>query len=163
MSYNLTGAAYGGNICLSKAALAAGTTTTYTVANATTYAIKGQLYSMAPATSAATPLVDANTGMAFKPLTTNQACVFAFLVSAAGGVSVAQGPIVSNLDLTGGAAACQFPGYSDDRTPFAYLLAQAGPTAVGNWTLGVSNLSSVTGMTFAFRDVMDAPAQPITS
>jgi hypothetical protein len=162
MSYNLTGAAYGGNLCLSKSALAAALTNTYTTANATTYAIKGQLYTMAPATGATTPVVDANTGLAFKPLTTNQACVFAFLVNAAGVVSVAQGPIVSNLDLTGGAAACQFPGYTDDRTPFAYLLAQAGPTAVGNWIMGVGNLSAITGMTFTFRDVMDAPAQPIT-
>lgn len=162
MSYNLTGAAYGGNITLSKAALAAGTTTTYTTANAVTYAIKGQLYSLAAASNAATPVVDANTGLAFKPLALNQACVFAFLVDASGNVTVAQGAIVSNLDLTGGAGAAQFPGYKDDRTPFGYLLAQAGPTAVGNWTFGVNNLSGVTGLTNTFRDVMDSPAQPIT-
>lgn len=162
MSYNLTGAAYGGNITLSKSGLSAGTTTTYNIANATTYAIKGQLYSLATAAAAATPVVDANTGVAFKPLALNQACVFAFLVNAAGVVSVAQGPITSNADLTGGIGAAQFPGYPDTTTPFGYLLAQAGPTAVGNWTLGINNLSGVTGLTFTFRDVMDAPAQPIT-
>lgn len=162
MSYNLTGAAYGGNLVLGKAGLAAGTTTTFTVATTFTYAIKGQLYSQASGSNAASPVLDANTGVAFKPLNTNQACVFAFLVDGTGTVRVAQGPIVSNLDLTGGIGAAQFPAYPDAYTPFGYLLAQAGPTAVGTWTFGVNNLSGVTGMTYAFRDILTAPAQPIT-
>lgn len=162
MSINLTGAAYGGNITLSKAGLAAGTTSTFTTANATTYAVKGQLFSLAAGANVASPVVDANTGLAFKPLAANQACLFAFLVNAAGAVSVAQGPIGSNVDLTGGNGALQFPGYPDTAAVFGYLMAQAGATAVGNWTFGVNNLSGVTGLTFTFRDVMDAPAQPIT-
>lgn len=162
MSYNLTGAFYGGNITLSKSGLAAGTTTTYSIATAFTYAIKGQLYSKGTVTNAATPVTDVNTGVAFKPLSANLACVFAFTVDAAGVVGVAQGPIVSNLDLTGGAGAAQFPATADSVVPFAYLLAQAGPTAVGTWTFGVNNLSAVTGMTYSFRDILATPAQPIT-
>jgi hypothetical protein len=163
MSYNLTGAVYGGNITLGKAGLAAGTTTTYSIGTAFVYAIKGQLYSMATATNAATPVTDANTGLAFKALSANQACIFAFAVDASGNVVVAQGPIVSNLDLTGGSGAAQFPAVNDTRQPFGYLLAQAGPTVSGTWTMGVNNLSGVTGMTYSFRDVLGMPAQPITS
>lgn len=162
MSYNLTGAAYGGNCALSKAGLAAGTTTTYTTANALTYTNKGQLLSFAAKTNQATPTTDALTGKAFVPLSLNQACVIAFFVDASGALNVGQGPVVSNLDLTGGLAAAQFPQGPDTLTPFGYLLAQAGPTLSGTWTFGTNNLSGVTGMTYTFRDVMDYPAQPIT-
>jgi hypothetical protein len=162
MSYNLTGSAYGGNLTLAKAGLVAGTTSTYSTTTAFTYAIRGHLFSKAPVTNAASPVTDANTGVGFKPLVANQASIFAFLTDAAGNVTVAQGAVASNAELTGGNGAVQFPGYDDTRTPFGYLLAQAGPTAVGAWTFGVSNLSAVTGMTFTFRDVLTAPAQPIT-
>jgi hypothetical protein len=162
MSYNLTGAVYGGNITLGKAGLAAGTTTTYSIGTAFAYAIKGQLYSKGTATNAASPVTDVNTGVAFKPLSANQAAIFAFAVDASGNVVVAQGPIASNADILGGTGAAQFPALSDNVQPFGYALIQAGPTAVGTWTFGVNNLSAVTGLTYSFRDVLAAPAQPIT-
>lgn len=163
MSYNLTGSAFGGNVTFGKAGLVAGTTTTYTIATAFPFAIAGRLFTGAAASNAATPTLDALTGLAFKGLVLNQACIFAFFMNASSVVSVAQGPIVSNLDLTGGLAAAQFPQASDALTPFGYLLAQAGPTTVGTWLFGTNNLSGVTGLTYSFRDVMDYPAQPITS
>lgn len=162
MSYNLTGAAFGGNIALGKAGLAAGTTSTYSVGNAFTYAVAGRLFSLGSATNQTSPLLDANTGAAFKPLAANQACLFVFTVNAAGAVAVAQGPVGDNTALLGGTGALQFPGAADGFTPFGYLMAQAGPTAVGSWTFGVNNLSGVTGLTFTFRDIMDIPAQPVT-
>jgi hypothetical protein len=78
-------------------------------------------------------------------------------------VSVAQGPIVSNIDLLGGAAAAQFPLLADGKTAIGYLFAQAGGTLVGTWTLGTNNLSGVTGMTYTFRDVLALPTAPITA
>jgi hypothetical protein len=163
MSYNLTGAVYGGNITLGKAGLAAGTTSTYSIGTAFTYAIKGQLFSKGTVTNGASPVTDANTGVAFKPLAVNQAAIFAFAVDASGNVVVAQGPIASNADIVGGTGAAQFPAFSDAVQPFGYLLAQAGPTLASPWTFGVGNLSGVTGLTLTFRDVLGAPAQPIVS
>lgn len=164
MSYNLTGSAYGGNLSLSKAGLAAGTTTNFTTANALTYAIRGQLYSLAAGSNQTTPVVDGATGLAFKQLVANQACIFAFFVNAAGAVAVNQGPIISNLDLTGGSGAAQFPQDLDgEGAPFGYVLAQAGPTLAAPWVFGVGNLAAgVTGLSLTFRDVMSFPAQPIT-
>ena len=67
------------SICVSKAGLAAGTTTTYTTAAAVVFSIKGKMYSVVAATNAATPTIDADTGVAFAPLLPNQGCVFLFV------------------------------------------------------------------------------------
>lgn len=163
MSYNLTGAAYGGNITLGKANLAAGTTSTYTIANSFTFALKGQLYTGASASNAASPTLDAATGVAFKPLLANQTCIFAFYMNASSQVQVIQGVPVNTLDMTGGNLPAQFPQSDDSRTPFAYLLASASALLAAPWVFGTGNLSAVTGLTLTFRDVMDFPAQPITS
>lgn len=170
MSYNLTGAVQGGNLTLGKAALAAGTTTTYTIGNTFTYANKGQLYSKASAANAASPTLDANTGVAFLPLIAGQSCIFAFCADVSGVVNVIQslpfdlkrGIFPATLDMSNGLAVVQFPGIPDTLTPFGYLLAQASSALVGTWTFGVNNLSGVTGMTYTFRDIMDVPGQPIT-
>jgi hypothetical protein len=162
MSLNLNGAAYGGNLTLGKAGLAAGTTSTYSVGATVTYAVGGRLFSLASAANQASPVTDVNTGVAFKPLAANQACLFVFMVNAAGQIAVAQGQVGDNAALLGGTGALQFPGVSDGYAPFGYLMAQAGASAVGSWTFGVNNLSSVTGLTFTFRDIMDIPPVPVT-
>lgn len=162
MSFNLTGAAYGGNITLGKAGLAAGTTTTYTIATAFAYAIKGQLFTGGAGTNVAHPTLDGATGKAFVALAPDQACIVAYFVNAAGTVSAIQGPIIQNSQLTGGLAAAQFPQASDLLTPFAYALVQASTALVGTWLVGTNNWAGVTGLTAIFRDVMDYPAQPIT-
>lgn len=170
MSYNLTGAVQGGNLTLGKAGLAAGTTTTYTITNTFTYSLKGQLFSKASATNAASPTTDYNTGVAFLPLSANQSCIFAFGVDSSGNVGVIQslpfdlkrGIFPSTSDMAGGLGSVQFPGVPDALAVFGYLLAQASTALVGTWTFGANNMSGVTGMTYTFRDVMDVPAQPIT-
>lgn len=161
MSYNLTGASYGGSVSLSKAGLAAGTTTTYTVANTFTFAVRGRLYSQAAASNAASPVTDANTGVAFKPLAAGLACVFLFMVDKTGVVRVAQGPLCNTADIANGLAGALMPGLADDSAPFGYLLAQAGSNLASPWTFGVGNLSGVTGMTYTFNDLMDIPAHPV--
>jgi hypothetical protein len=163
MSFNLTGQIFGGNVVCNKAGLAAGTTTTYSIANQTDYAIGGVAYRKASVTNGASPTVDGNTGAAFKPLVAGQACVFVFALDAAGAVSVTQGPVADNNAILGGAGAAQFPGIPDAKTPIGYLLAQAGATLAGNWTFGASNLSGVAGMTYTFRDVIALPPVPVAS
>lgn len=162
MSLNLTGQFGGGNLALGKAGLAAGTTSTYSIGNQTDYAINGGAFRKAAASNAASPTTDGNTGKAFNALSANQTCIFLFAMDAAGNVTVAQGPLVSTLEMAGGSAAAQFPLLGDGKTAFGYLLAQAGATLVGTWLFGTNNLSGVTGMTYTFRDVIAVPTQPIT-
>ena len=55
----------GMTMCVVKAGLAAGTTSTISTTGATVYSIDGEAYSVAAKTSAATPTVDAVTNTAF--------------------------------------------------------------------------------------------------
>lgn len=170
MSYNLQGAAVGGNIALGKAGLAAGTTTTYTIANTFTYSNNGQLYSKASATNAATPTTDAVTGLPFVPLPANASCAFFFCVDTSGNVKVVQslpkylakGIFPQTLDISGGYDAVQPPVIPDSLTPFGYVLAQAISTLAAPFVFGTGNLAAgTTGLTLTFRDIMDN-IQPIT-
>lgn len=163
MSTNLTGAAFGGNMSFGKAGLAAGTTTTSTIANQVDYIIGGVSFRKAIAANGATPTVDISTGAAFRPLTAGQACIFLYTLDSGGVMRVAQGPVVPLADVTGGLSAVHFPSTPDTVSPIGYLYAQAGSTLVGTWTFGTNNLSGVTGMTYTFRDVNEVPAAPITA
>jgi hypothetical protein len=147
----------------SYAGLAAGTTTTYTTANAVNYAIGGIAYTKAAATNAATPTTDATTGAAFLPVTANQGSVFVFGYDAAGNLKVSQGQVQA-LDAQGNFnLSPQFPSIPDNVAPFGYLVLKAGATLSGSWTFGSSNLSSVTGATYSFKNLMTMPARPVVS
>lgn len=171
MSYNLTGAAQGGNLTLGKAGLTAGTTNTYTITNTFTFANKGLLFSQASAANATTPTTDFNTGNAFLPLPAGASCLFVFGVTAAGVVGVVQslplqlqkGIFPQTNDITGGLGAVQFPIIPDTLTPFGYLLVEASSSLASPWTFGVGNLSGVTGLTYTFHDVMSVLSQPAVS
>lgn len=147
----------------SYAGLGAGTTTTYTTANAVNYAIKGIAYTKAAATNAATPTTDATTGAAFVAVTANQGCVFVFGYDASGNIKVSQGGIQA-LDVDGNFyIAPQFPAIPDTVAPFGYLVFKGGATLSGSWTFGSSNLSSVTGATYSFKNLMTMPARPVVA
>lgn len=161
MSTNITNAAYGGNLTLKNAVLATGTTSTFSTTNAIDYTVQGRFATLGAQANTATPTVDGNTGKAFVPLAADQACIFAFFVNLAGAVSVAQGPVVKNSELTGGSAAAQFPQSDDSKAPFGYMLVQASAALAAPWTFGTTIWAS-TGLTVAARSVMDYPAQPIT-
>lgn len=170
MSVNLDAAFKGGALCLTKAALAAGTTSTISNTGTITYAIKGQLYTKSAMTNAATPTTDVFTGNAFLPLRLSkaaagvpEACIIVIGLDASGNVKAAQGPRVAAIDITNGVGAYQFPELPDTVAPIGYILVVAGSTQAADWTFGTSNLSSVTGITFTFRDLMALPAMPITS
>ena len=158
-----TNALGGASMCFSKAGLAAGTTTTSTITNATTYSIKGLMYLKSAASNATSPTTDAETGAAFLPLSANQSCLFVYCLDSAGAIKVVQGKIVSGLDVTGKLSAIPFPTIGTAITPIGYLKAVAGSTLSGTWTFGSSNLSSVTGMTYTFQDVATLPAAPLTA
>jgi len=160
-------------MCLTKATLTAGTTTTFTTTGTTTYSVRSKLCTKLAATNAATPTLDGATGLAFKPLAFpasalvgGQGSVFVFCYrnteagSAASGIVVVQGS-VEQLDVTGNFInSPQFPVIPDTVCPFGYLVVTLGPTAVANWQFGVNNLSGVTGVTYAFRDIAQLPDRP---
>lgn len=147
-----------------KAGLGAGTTTTFSfTANPLEYAIKGKFYSKATQTNAATPTTDAVTGAAFVALTAGYGSVYVFGYDAAGNIKVMQGKVEA-LDSQGNFVyAPQFPLIPDSICPFGYLVAKGGATLSGSWTFGASNLSGVSGMTYAFQDVLTLPDRPQVS
>lgn len=151
-------------MCVSKATLAAGTTTTFSTTGATLYAINGKAYSTAAAANAATPTTDANTGLAFQGIPPNFGSVFVFAYNgngvAATAVRVVQGPVQA-LDASGNfITAPNLPIVPDGLCAFGYLVVKAGATA-STWTFGSSNLAGPpTGVTLAFQDLMTLPGRP---
>jgi len=161
--------AYPLTLALGLSNLAAGTTTTFTTTGTLAFAINSIAYSKAAVTNQATPTLDANTGLAFKPLLfpsglqPGQCSVFVWALNAAGTYAVVQGS-VENLDSQGAVViAPQYPVVPDTMCPVGSLLVRLGPTAVANWTLGVNNLSSVTGVTYTFASLIGIPARPRAS
>ena len=150
-------------LCLSKVTLAAGTTSTISNTGTTVFSILGKAYSKTAITNGATPTTDAQTGLAFPSLLANQGTVVTIGLDASGNIKAAQGQIQA-LDVAGNfilsplmanlpATAC----------PIGYIVLQAGATLSGTWTFGTSNLSSVTGMTFTFVDLVCMPGRPQVS
>lgn len=160
----------GSNFCTSKAALAAGTTTTFSTTGATLYCIKGKAYSTAAGSNAATPTTDAVTGAAFVPVTASKGCVFVVCYdgdsTAANAINVIQGPLV-DLDAAADGAnarfesAPPFPSHIPDTlTPIGYIITRVGASG-STWTFGSSNLAGPpSNVKHDFVDVMVLPATP---
>lgn len=147
-------------MALGNAGIAAGTTTTLTIANAISYAIAGKAYSKGATSNIATPTTDAVTGSAFPALSANQGAVVLVGLDASGNLKAAQGPSQA-LDATGAfIVAPQFPAVPDGFCPVGYVVLKAGATLSGTFTFGSSNLSSVTGMTYSFTSLITLPARP---
>lgn len=161
MSYNLTGAAYGGNVTLTNPALATGTTNTYTL-TAFTYTNKGIFQTQfAAKANVALPALDAATGKAFVPLQPGESCLFGFFADTAQALNVVQSKKAATLDLSGGLAAIEFPQMKDNLTPFGYILVKSDPVAATvPWTFGTTNWAT-TGVTQVAASLIDYPAQPI--
>jgi hypothetical protein len=146
--------------CASKVALAAGTTTTVSTTGTTTYCIHGKAYTKTAITNGATPTADAATGNAFTGITANQGTVVVVGLDASGAIKACQGAVQA-LDVDGNfVLAPQMPTLPDTMCPIGYIVLKGGSTLVGTWTFGSSNLSSVTGMTYTFVDLMSMPARP---
>jgi len=146
-------------MCVSKAAFAAGTTTTFSTTGATLFCVDGKAYSVAAKTNAANPTTDANTGAAFIGVAANFGSVFVIGYDTAGATKVMQGS-VEPLDAGGNfVRAPSFPAIPENVAPFAYMVIK---TAAGGttWTYGSSNSAAVTGVTYTRQDVMTLPARP---
>ena len=167
MSDNLANAP--GTFCTSYAALATGTTTTYSTTGATLYCIKGIAYTTPVAANVATPTLDAATGVAFVPVTANKGCVFLFCydgnATVASAIKVVQGPLESLDGAAGGATALflnapQFPVVPDNLCAFGYVVTKVGASG-STWTFGASNLAGPpSNVLHTFKSLMTLPARP---
>jgi hypothetical protein len=163
MSYNLTGAAQGGNSVFVSAGLTglSGAATTYsTGATSIQYSVNGKMpTAKAQVSGGASPTTDANSGVAFPAMAINKAAVFVWGLNAAGTVLVAQGPVVAWTDTTASSTVCPFPSIPDTMTPFAYHTIQNG-AAGSAWTFGASNWNA-TGITLpVVTNVSELPPTP---
>ena len=167
-------------MCLSKVTLAAGTTTTLSNTGAIVYAIRGKAYSASALNNTATPTVDFATGNAFLPipipatapnLAAGYGSIFMAGLDHAGTLRVIQGTVVP-LDSSGnfinapqfGALGPAGSGSTDqDFCPIGYIVVKLGATAVATWTFGTNNLSGVTGVTYAFQDLISETDRPQVS
>lgn len=158
-------------LCTSYAALAAGTTTTFSTTGATLYSIKGKAYTTSAAANAATPTTDALTGDAFVQVPLGYGSVFVFCydgtsATAATAIKVVQGSIEildngASTDGTAGFARAvpAFPAIPDTLCPFGYLIVKVGSGGTA-FTFGTSNLASVSSVVKTFVNVMTLPARP---
>lgn len=150
--------------CLTKAGLAAGTTTTISTTATVNYGIRSKAYSKTAITNGATPTTDAATGLAFPGLTANSGVVVLVGLDASGNVKATQGGI-QTLDVAGNfIVSPQFGPVPDNFCPIGYIVLKGGATLSGTFTFGSSNLSGVTGMTYTFVDVvLGLPDRPQVS
>lgn len=152
-------------LCLGKAGLFAGTTTTLSSSNAVDFAIEGKAATKAAMTNAATPTTDAATGSAFTGVVANKGSVFTIGLNSSGALKAVQGSIES-LDASGSfVLAPQFGPIPDNFCPIGYLVIKAGSTAnaTTGWVFGTSNMSGVTGITYTFVDCVQLPDRPQVS
>ncbi len=165
-------------MCLGKVTLAAGATTTLSSTGTIVYCIRGKAYSASALSSTATPTTDYATGIAFKPipipatapnLAAGYGSIYMVGLDAAGTLRVIQGTIEAldaggkfiNAPQFGGLApAGSVTSTTANFCPIGYIVVQLGATAVATWTFGTNNLSSVTGVTYTFVDVVCEPDRP---
>lgn len=153
---NLNELARGGTICLSKAGLAIGGTTSKGKILAPThtgvdYAIKGLLYHKADIDDCIL-----FTGLAQADLTT---CLYLVCLDAAGAVSVVQGTPVLSAALCAGNSVLHWPEPAADTCPIgAIKLAMSG----GAFTGGTTKLDDAS-VTDTYYDFCLVPEAPLTS
>lgn len=149
-------------ICLSKATVAAGTTSTLSSTGTVVYGIHGKAYSHAALSNTATPTIDINTGTTFAQIPANFGAAIVIGFNAAGTLVAAQGGLQA-LDVAGNfIISPQFPAIPDNFCPIAYEIIKAGATASSapGWVFGTSNQASVTGITYAIDDLITLPDRP---
>lgn len=153
---NLNELVRGGTLCLSKAGLAIGGTTTKGKILAPNgagvdYAINGLLYHKAD-----TDDCILFTGITLADLYTN---IYLVQLNANGDVSLEEGEAVLTADLTAGNAVLHWPTPDASKCPIgAIKLAMSA----GAFTGGTTNLSDGT-VTDTYYDFMAVPVEPVTS
>jgi hypothetical protein len=153
---------------LANAGAVAGTTSTFTSTATTAGVINGKFVTTLTAqTNAASPTVDANTGVAFNALQPNQTCCLVFGQNAAGALKLAQGPIIATLagvTTTVGALINdpQFPELPNDFMPLAYTIVRTAPSAAA-WIPGTGSWTASGVSCSTFQNVAVLPARPQSS
>jgi len=151
----------------SKCGLAAGSTSTITAATATTYAIKGKMYTETLGSNQAHVTTDANTGAAFVAVQPGYGCALVYGFSSAESSMVcAQGPVQALTGSTDGSnAACKFitaPSFPtalpDDFCPIGYIVLKVG-SAASAFTPGTSSWNAANVGTAAVS-VSTLPSRP---
>ncbi len=158
-------------LCMSKATLAAGTTTTFNTTGATLYSIRGKVYTTSAAANSATPTTDGNTGAAFVPVTASKGSVFVFAydgssTTAATAIKVYQGTVEPMTTDASGANAKfigpgpTFPAVPTGVCPFGYVVTKVGASGTA-WTFGSSNLAGPpSNVLHTFQDINSLPDRP---
>lgn len=153
---------------LGRTGLVRGTTSTYTTTAASAGMINNRyVTSLGVQTNAATPTLDAVTGLAFPPLAANRATVLVLGQNAAGVIQMCQGSIVITGTGVGGVAgdfvnAPQFPWQPDDFMMLGYLLVRTAPTAA-TFIAGTSSWTATGVTTTEFVQASGRPDRPVTS
>lgn len=160
-------------MCMTKAALVAGTTSTLTTTGTTTFLIRSKFYTKAAITNAAPPVVDWVTGLAFIPVLVNQGCIYMVGYDSGGNIRVVQGTVVPldgivssnkfiNAPQFGGMGGPAGSGSSNqDFCPIGYVVIQCLTTFVtaGGFLFGTTSWAA-TGVTATFVDVASWPDRP---
>lgn len=160
--------ARGLTMCLGKATIAAGTTSTLSSTGTLAFSIEGKAYSHAALSNTATPTTDITTGAAFVPVTASKGCVFVVGYNANGDLKCAQGALVDLTTDADGANAKfqtppQFPALPEDFCPIGYILTKVGASG-STWTFGTSNLAGPpSNVLHTFVDVTTLPTRPQVS
>lgn len=153
-------------IGLNRTGLIRGTTSTYTTTVTSAGIVNGRHVTPITAqTNAATPTLDAVTGLAFPPLSANKATVIMLGQTLAGVIQMCQGSIVNTAVGAGGVAgdfitAPQFPWQPDDFMLLGYLLVRTAPTAA-TFTAGTSSWTATGVTTTEFIQAGTRPDRPV--
>jgi len=155
----------GQTISFASTALIAGTTSTYTTTVTSNACIKGKFTTALTAqTNVASPTTDGVTGLAFTPLTANQATVLVWGLTQAGAIRLMQGAIVpteTGITTTAGAFinAPLFPVVPDEIVPIAYCLVRTSPTG-SSFTPGTTSWAAAGITTSTFVNISTVPDRP---
>lgn len=148
----------------------AGTTNTFTTATASSASNNGVFTTPLGVltNSATTPLLDANSGLAFTSLINGafagQTAVVVFGVTLQGVLAAVQGPATPTEQGVGAAPGNfilppQFPPIPDNFVPFAYTVIRTSPT--GNlFILGVTSWAAAGITCSTFRNISQVPDRP---
>jgi hypothetical protein len=158
----------GTTINLANAGAVAGTTSTFTSTVTTAGLINGKfMTTLAAQTNAASPTLDANTGLAFNPLQPNQACALVYGQNLAGTLKLVQGPIIAcgiGVTTTVGALINdpQMPPLPTDFCPLAYTIVRTAPSAAA-WTPGTGSWTASGVSASTFQNIGALPNRPVAS
>lgn len=156
MSRNMNELIRGGTLCLSKAGLAIGTTTTGISIAAPNgagvdFAIKGVLYHKADAATAAITAAAAQAA--------DTKCLYMICLNSSGTVSSVKGTEVTTANYTAGNAELHFPEVDEDVCVIGYF---SMTTVAVTFTAGTTALTA-SGCTAAYVDLMAMPADPVNA